>query len=58
MNFDTIIYRQHAPFDLAAIQTIYSPLAKSHGRIHSSSAVEEQRKEGHHSGEEMVEMVD
>jgi hypothetical protein len=30
-----------APFDLAAIQTIYSPLAKSHASIHSSSAVEE-----------------
>jgi hypothetical protein len=47
-----------APFDLAAIRTIYSPLAKSHERIDSSSAAEEQRKEGHHSGEEGVEMVD
>jgi hypothetical protein len=26
------------PFDLASIQTIYSPLAKSHTSIHSSSA--------------------
>jgi hypothetical protein len=32
-----------APFDLAASWTIYSPLVESHGRIHSSSAVEEQR---------------
>jgi hypothetical protein len=34
---------QSAPFDLAASQTIYSPLAESHARIHSSSAAEEQR---------------
>jgi hypothetical protein len=46
------------PFDLAAIWTIYSPLTKSHGGIDSSSAVEEQRREGHHSEEERVEMVD
>jgi hypothetical protein len=39
--------RFDAPFDLAALQTIYSALAKSHGKIHSSSAAEEQRKEGH-----------
>jgi hypothetical protein len=34
------------PFDLAAIRTIYSPKAKSHASIHSSSAAEEQRREG------------
>jgi hypothetical protein len=44
-------------FDLAAIQTIYSPLAESHEKIHSSFAAEEQRREGHHSGEERVELV-
>jgi hypothetical protein len=47
-----------APFDLAASRAIYSPLAKSHGEIHSSFAAEEQRREGHHSGGERVEMVD
>jgi hypothetical protein len=47
-----------APIDLAAIRTIYSPLAKSHGRIHSLSAAEEQRREGHHSIEERVVVVD
>jgi hypothetical protein len=31
------------PFDLAASQTIYSPLAESHASIHSSSIAEEQR---------------
>jgi hypothetical protein len=31
-----------AHFDLAASRTIYSPLAKSHTSIHSSSATEEQ----------------
>jgi hypothetical protein len=46
------------PLDLAAIQTIYSPEAKSHASTHSSSAAEEQRREGHHLGEEMVELVD
>jgi hypothetical protein len=45
------------PFDLAALRSIYSPLTKSHTSIHSSSAVEEQRREGHHSREERVEMV-
>jgi hypothetical protein len=44
--------------DLAAIQTIYGPEAKSHASTHSSSAAEEQRREGHHLGEEMVELVD
>jgi hypothetical protein len=47
-----------SPFDLAAIQAIYSPRVKSHASIHSSSAAEEQRREGHRSGEERVEMVD
>jgi hypothetical protein len=47
-----------APFDLAAIRTTYSPLTNTHGRIDSSSAVEELRREGLHSGEEKVEMVD
>jgi hypothetical protein len=46
------------PFDLAASWAIYSPLAKSDGERHSSSAAEEQRREGHRSGEERVEMVD
>jgi hypothetical protein len=39
------------PFDLVAIRAIYSPEAKSHASIHSSSAAEEQRREGHHLGE-------
>jgi hypothetical protein len=46
------------PFDLAAIRVIYSPEAKNHILIHSSSAAEEQRREGHHLGEERVELVD
>jgi hypothetical protein len=46
-----------APFDLAASQTIYKTLAKSHGSTHSSFIAEEQRREGHHSGEERVELV-
>jgi hypothetical protein len=46
------------PFDLAAIWSIYSPEARSHGSTHSSSAAEEQRREGHHLGEERVELVD
>jgi hypothetical protein len=45
-------------FDLAAILTIYSPDAKSDGSTHSSSTAEEQRIEGHHLGEERVELVD
>jgi hypothetical protein len=45
------------PFDLATIQTIYNPEAKTHTSIHSSVA-EEQRREGHHLGEERVELVD
>jgi hypothetical protein len=47
-----------SPFDLAANRTIYSPGVKSHASINSSSAVEEQRREGHHPGEERVELVD
>jgi hypothetical protein len=46
------------PFDLAIIRAIYSPEARSHGSIHSSSTAEEQRREGHHLGEERVELVD
>jgi hypothetical protein len=40
-----------SPFDLATIWAIYSPGVKSHTSIHSSSAAEEQRREGHHLGE-------
>jgi hypothetical protein len=47
-----------SPFDLATIRAIYSPGVKSHASIHSSSAAEEQRREGHHLGEEKVELVD
>jgi hypothetical protein len=46
-----------SPFDLAAIRAIYNPGVKSHALIHSSSAVEEHRREGHHLGEERVELV-
>jgi hypothetical protein len=46
------------PFDLAAIRAIYSPRVESHTSIHSSSAAEEQRTEGHHLGEQRVELVD
>jgi hypothetical protein len=49
---------QSAPFDLDAIRAIYSPEAKNHASTHSSSAAEEQRREGHHLGEERVELVD
>jgi hypothetical protein len=45
-------------FDLAAIWAIYSPGVESHAWINSSSTVEEQRREGHHPGEERVELVD
>jgi hypothetical protein len=47
-----------SPFDLAAIRTIYNPGVERHTSIHSSSAAEEQRREGHHLGEERVELVD
>jgi hypothetical protein len=46
-----------APFDLDDPRTIYSPPAKSHTSIHSPFTAEEQRKEGHHSGEERIELV-
>jgi hypothetical protein len=46
------------PFDLASIQTIYSPEAKSHTSTHFSSVAEEQRREGHHLGKERFELVD
>jgi hypothetical protein len=46
------------PFDLATNRAIYSPGVKSHASINSSSAAEEQRREGHHPGEERVELVD
>jgi hypothetical protein len=45
-------------FDLAAIRAIYSPGVESQTSINLSSAAEEQRREGHHSGEERVELVD
>jgi hypothetical protein len=47
-----------SPFDLAANRAIYSPRVKRHASINSSSAAEEQRREGHHPGEERVELVD
>jgi hypothetical protein len=46
------------PFDLAAIQTIYSPPVKSHEENSFAIRAEELRREGHHPGEERVEMVD
>jgi hypothetical protein len=45
-------------FDLTAIRAIYSPGVESHASINSSSAAEEQRREGHHPGEERVELVE
>jgi hypothetical protein len=45
-----------SPFDLAAIRAINSPGVKSHASI-TSSVAEEQRREGHHPGEERVELV-
>jgi hypothetical protein len=45
-------------FDLAAIWAIYSLGVESHGGSNSSSAAEEHRREGHHPGEERVELVD
>jgi hypothetical protein len=47
-----------SPFDLASIQVIYSPGARLYASIHSSSAAEEQRREGHHLREDRVELVD
>jgi hypothetical protein len=45
-------------FDLAAIRANYSPGVEIHTSINSSSAAEEQRREGHHPVEERVELVD
>jgi hypothetical protein len=45
------------PFDLAAIQVIYSPEARRHASSHSPSAAEEQRRERYHLEEERVELV-
>jgi hypothetical protein len=45
-------------FALAVIRAIYSPLTESHAGYNSSSATKEQRREGHHLGEERVELVD
>jgi hypothetical protein len=45
-------------FALAANRAIYSPVAESHASSNSSSAAEEQRREGDHLGEERVELVD
>jgi hypothetical protein len=45
-------------FALAAIRAIYSPGVESHASINSSSAAEEQRREGHHPEDERVELVD
>jgi hypothetical protein len=53
-----ISWPSRLPFDLIAIQTIYSPKARSHASTHLSSAAKEQRREGHHLGEERVELVD
>jgi hypothetical protein len=47
-----------SPFDLAAIRDIYSPGVESHASIKSSSAAQEQRREGHHLREKRVELVD
>jgi hypothetical protein len=46
------------PLDIAANLAIYSPGVKSHTSINSPSAAEEQKREGHHPGEERVELVD
>jgi hypothetical protein len=45
-------------FALAAIRAIYSPRVERHASSNSSSATEEQRREGHHPGEERVKLVD
>jgi hypothetical protein len=45
-------------FALATNRAIYSLVAESHGGLNSSSAAEEQRREGHHLGEERVKLVD
>jgi hypothetical protein len=53
-----ILWTSRPPFDLSSIWAIYNPEAKSHPSIHLSLAVEEQRREGHHLGEERFELVD
>jgi hypothetical protein len=45
-------------FALAAIRAIYSPGVESHASSNSSSAAEDQKRDGHHPGEERVELVD
>jgi hypothetical protein len=45
-------------FELDTIRAIYSPGVESHASFNSSSAAEEQRREGHHPGEERVKLVD
>jgi hypothetical protein len=45
-------------FALAAIRAIYRTLTESHTSSNSSSTGEEQRRKGHHLGEERVELVD
>jgi hypothetical protein len=45
------------PFDLAAIRVIYSPEARCHTSILSPSTTGEQGREGHHLGEESIELV-
>jgi hypothetical protein len=45
-------------FALDAIWAIYSPGVESYTSSNSSSAAEEKRREGHHPGEERVELVD
>jgi hypothetical protein len=46
------------PFDLAVIQAIYSPEPRRNTSMHSPSAAEEQRREGHHLRKERFELVD
>jgi hypothetical protein len=45
-------------FALVAIRAIYSLGVERHASSNLSSAAEEQRREGHHPGEERVELVD
>jgi hypothetical protein len=45
-------------FDLATIRAIYSPGVESHASSNLPSVAKEQRREGHHPGEERVELVD
>jgi hypothetical protein len=53
-----ISWPSQPPFDLAAIRAIYSSEARRHAFTDSPSTVEEKRREGHHLGEERVELVD